>query len=50
MRRVYLIEWIAEKSVMAVALIAILSILLIFVGRKALPIFTSERVRAKLRG
>jgi phosphate transport system permease protein len=42
-----MIEWIAEKAVMAAALIAIFSILLIFlfVGRKALPVFTDEQVR-----
>jgi phosphate transport system permease protein len=46
-RRGYFIEWVLEKAVMATALIAIFSIILIFVfvARKALPVFTSERVR-----
>jgi phosphate transport system permease protein len=40
-------EWFAEKAIMVTAMVAILSIILIFlfVGRKALPVFTSERVR-----
>ncbi|HEU0178243.1 MAG TPA: phosphate ABC transporter permease subunit PstC [Blastocatellia bacterium] len=40
-------EWIAEKTIMMTAMIAIISIILIFlfVGRKALPVLTNERVR-----
>ena len=42
-----MMEWLAEKAVMATALSAILAILLIFlfVGRKALPVLTEESVR-----
>ena len=40
-------EWIAEKTIMMTAMIAIISIILIFlfIGRKALPVLTDERVR-----
>jgi phosphate transport system permease protein len=40
-------EWVAEKMIMMTAMIAIISIILIFVfvGRKALPVLTNERVR-----
>jgi phosphate transport system permease protein len=40
-------EWIVEKAVMVTALVAILSIVLIFVfvGRKALPVLTDAKVR-----
>jgi phosphate transport system permease protein len=41
------VEWIAEKTIMTTAMIAIISIILIFlfVGRKALPVLTNEDVR-----
>jgi phosphate transport system permease protein len=40
-------EWFVEKAVMVTALVAILSVALIFVfvGRKALPVLTDPRVR-----
>jgi phosphate transport system permease protein len=40
-------EWIAEKTIMMTAMIAIISIILIFlfVGRKALPVLTNESIR-----
>jgi phosphate transport system permease protein len=46
-RRRRLAEWIAEKAIMVTAMVAIIFIILIFlfVGRQALPVFTSERVR-----
>ncbi|HYE75697.1 MAG TPA: phosphate ABC transporter permease subunit PstC, partial [Blastocatellia bacterium] len=46
-QRRYIFEWIVEKAVLVTALIAILSIVLIFlfVGRKALPVLTSAQVR-----
>lgn len=46
-RRRYIFEWIVEKAVLVTALIAILSIVLIFVfvGRKALPVLTNQQVR-----
>jgi phosphate transport system permease protein len=45
--RLRVIEWVVEKAIMATAMIAILSIILIFVfvGRKALPVITSDRVQ-----
>jgi phosphate transport system permease protein len=46
-RRRQVIEWVVEKTIKTTAMAAILSIILIFlfVGRKALPIFTDERIR-----
>ncbi|MCI0391049.1 MAG: phosphate ABC transporter permease subunit PstC [Acidobacteria bacterium] len=46
-RRRRVTEWIAEKAIMVTAMVAILSIILIFLflGRKALPVFTNESVR-----
>jgi phosphate transport system permease protein len=46
-RRRRMIEWIAEKTIVVTATAAIFSIVLIFlfVGRKALPVFTRESVR-----
>ncbi|MFN7946602.1 MAG: phosphate ABC transporter permease subunit PstC [Blastocatellia bacterium] len=46
-RRGRVMEWIAEKTILATALLAICSIILIFlfVGRKALPVLTSSEVR-----
>jgi phosphate transport system permease protein len=41
------VEWIAEKTIETTAMIAVISIILIFlfVGRKALPVLTDERIR-----
>ncbi|HEY6403287.1 MAG TPA: phosphate ABC transporter permease subunit PstC [Blastocatellia bacterium] len=46
-RRKLWAEWIAEKTIMLTAMLAIISIILIFlfVGRKALPVLTDERVK-----
>ncbi len=46
-RRKHVLEWLAEKAILATALVSILSILLIFyfVGRKALPVLTNEVIQ-----
>ncbi len=46
-RRKLILEWLAEKAILATALVSILSILLIFyfVSRKALPVLTNEVIQ-----
>jgi phosphate transport system permease protein len=46
-RRSRIIEWLIERTILATATVAIISILMIFVfvGRKALPVLSSESVR-----